>query len=398
MSKDTPKDDYLMCAGMTSVSCDPTNGGVASKCAWSNGKDMIPDYDFCAPMDMTTDVQLIERCVAADTVALCNQGCQWRQGSKNTPVVVDPTKPDQIPLFTKEFCHPVIATKDTPIAVFEQCVKSDTMALCSISAGCNWSTGKELIPDHDFCAPMDLTDDINLIQRCLSADTTALCNQGCQWRHGDGNNTAPVEPLPVPLFKTDFCHPVTFTADWTLCVNQKTSVDCSLEKDCNWSTGKDLIPTTQFCAPAELTDDIDMIKTCLMTQTTALCSIAKCQWRDGLNQDGTKPVPAPVTPVDPVVPVNPAGFCKWTPAAPMDTTVAAAATDYSGYTVTTEQAATAAAAATAYSGYTVTTEQATTAAAAAANSGYTVADMPTTVAGAMTAVANVDPCYKIIEA
>jgi len=34
---------------------------------------------------------------------------------------------------------------------------------CAIAAGCNWSNGKELIPDQDFCAPLDLTTDVTII-------------------------------------------------------------------------------------------------------------------------------------------------------------------------------------------------------------------------------------------
>jgi hypothetical protein len=107
-------------------------------------------------MDLTTDVELIQRCVAAEVVADCNQGCQWRKGRDSTT----PTKPTGPPLFSEEFCHPVKVSKDTTSEVFESCLKSDTAALCSLAAGCNWSDGKELIPTEDFCAPMDLTKDV----------------------------------------------------------------------------------------------------------------------------------------------------------------------------------------------------------------------------------------------
>jgi hypothetical protein len=110
-------------------------------------------------MDVTTDVQLIQTCVKAETAADCGTGCQWRHGTTapTTPVTEKP------PLFSEDFCHPVIVNKDTAAAVWDGCITSTTAATCSISAGCNWSTGKELIPDHDFCAPMDLTTDVALI-------------------------------------------------------------------------------------------------------------------------------------------------------------------------------------------------------------------------------------------
>jgi hypothetical protein len=126
-------------------------------------------------MDMTLDVQLIQRCIASEKADTCNQGCQWRKGRPS-----DSTKPtmppkDGVPLFSEEFCHPVVVNKDTAATVWDGCIAHPTAATCSISAGCNWSTGKELIPDHDFCAPMDLTKDVKLIKTCLSSDSATTC-------------------------------------------------------------------------------------------------------------------------------------------------------------------------------------------------------------------------------
>ena len=113
-------------------------------------------------------------------------------------------------LFLTDFCHPAQVTKDAP---WGTCVNMATATDCSNIAGCNWSNGKELIPDGDFCAPMDLTSDVQLIEQCLSSDTDATCVAGCAWRHGK-NNTVPKNTTgPAPLFSKEFCHPVNVTKD-----------------------------------------------------------------------------------------------------------------------------------------------------------------------------------------
>jgi hypothetical protein len=58
-----------------------------------------------------------------------------------------------------------------------------------------------LIPDHPFCAPMDLTKDIKIIQSCVSADSATTCGTDCQWRQGRTPSTVPTTPnSPAPLF------------------------------------------------------------------------------------------------------------------------------------------------------------------------------------------------------
>jgi hypothetical protein len=276
VSKDTPSDLWTRCLALAKDGCNvalstpqpasdtaPATPGYG--CSWSDGKDLIPAHEFCAPMDLTLDVQLIQKCIASDAAATCDQGCQWRKGTDST--VVDPKPTDgQVPLFSEDFCHPVIVNKDTASTVWDGCIAHPTSTACSISAGCNWSTGKELIPTGDFCAPMDLTKDVKLIQTCLASETDATCVNGCQWRHG--TDTKPTGPEPKPLFQSDFCHPVkiskeTTETEWSVCTNEGTPTDCSLQKGCNWSTGKELIPEHPFCAPADLTDDLTIVKKCI---------------------------------------------------------------------------------------------------------------------------------------
>jgi len=175
-------------------------------------------------MDLTDDVTLIEKCVSAQLPADCNYGCQWRKGSGNTtlpttPVVVQPTgfcksitavvtgmdscvlntdsatcvTPCQwtdnaavpvvdpvnppttdpvvpaptgpTPLFTKEFCHPREIDEGKVEQEFAECLQR-TSATCDGS--CVWGNGEALIPDHDFCAPEMLTDDVKIIESCVN--------------------------------------------------------------------------------------------------------------------------------------------------------------------------------------------------------------------------------------
>jgi hypothetical protein len=82
------------------------------------------------------------------------------------------------------------------------------------SAQCLWSDGKLLIPDHDFCAPADLTDDVSVMFGCVKSDE-ANCNGQCMWRRGK----QPASELPTTeptntaadmtgrLFTKNFCYP-----------------------------------------------------------------------------------------------------------------------------------------------------------------------------------------------
>jgi hypothetical protein len=93
-------------------------------------------------MDLTTNVDLIQRCVSAKVVADCNDGCKWRHG-KNVPATPAPTPGQGTPLFTAEFCHPAKIDKTTPTTEYTKCVAQTDAALCSIANGCIWSDGKE---------------------------------------------------------------------------------------------------------------------------------------------------------------------------------------------------------------------------------------------------------------
>lgn len=122
------------------------------------------------------DKQLIQRCLESETDVTCINGCQWRHGRNASG---NSTEAPQIPLFTQDFCHPVTVTKDTPEADMTLCINERDPASCSLAQGCNWSDGKELIPENNFCAPAALTDDVAQIKTCLNYETHATCIGGC---------------------------------------------------------------------------------------------------------------------------------------------------------------------------------------------------------------------------
>jgi len=130
---------------------------------------LIPDAPFCAPIDPTTNVDTIKRCLTADSPTTCNEGCQWRQGREG-----DNSGHQGIaPVFSTELCHP--ASIKSPIDMWTTCVANDDAADCSIATGCGWSEGKDLIPDHDFCAPIELTKDVAIIHGCVTSDSATTC-------------------------------------------------------------------------------------------------------------------------------------------------------------------------------------------------------------------------------
>jgi hypothetical protein len=201
------------------------------ECIWSDGKELIPDHEFCAPMEITDDVTLIEKCIKANVAADCNYGCQWRKPTTTptTPTTgptdpttgpTDPTGPytpnvpaGEIQLFTKEFCHPSEIDVGKFEKEFSECLpKSAT----ECTGSCAWSSGKSLIPDKDYCFPAVMTDDIQSIAACVQSPTDATCVTPCKWRRGKQAPTDIPTDVPTndivdltgPMFSKKFCHPV----------------------------------------------------------------------------------------------------------------------------------------------------------------------------------------------
>jgi len=74
---------------------------------------------------------------------------------------------------------------------------------------------------------------------------------------------------------------------------------------CSWTSGKELIPSNDFCAAAKMTNDNSTILRCYSLAETDC--LKECNWYKGTgdnSNDGTNPVD-PTTPVDPSTPVDP---------------------------------------------------------------------------------------------
>ena len=118
-------------------------------------------------------------------------------------------------LFTKEFCHPVkVAGTNMTKDSWTQCVSKTNAAECTqVASQCAWNNGADLVPDHDYCAPADMTQDVDLIDRCVETKDPSVCIDQCKWRKGKtvADNTALT--TGADLFGANFCHPPT-TAAW----------------------------------------------------------------------------------------------------------------------------------------------------------------------------------------
>lgn len=154
------------------------------------------------------------------TLCSATAECKWRESGYSYNSIPS----SETPLFTKEFCHTIDVTSTTTTAMMEDCLKNDVKDMCITKAECMWSNGKALIPDHDFCAPTDITDDLNIIKTCGNNDAEAVCVAPCKWRRGkqapiaipDTKPTNTQLELTGDFFSKNLCRPA---------VNTKTSED-----------------------------------------------------------------------------------------------------------------------------------------------------------------------------
>ena len=160
--------------------------------------------------------------------------CSWVNVPDNKPN----TPAAETPLFTKEFCHPAPVVHGASLTEndFADCI---TRVAATCDGKCMWSNGTDLIPDRDFCAPADLTDDVTVITGCINSIDETTCIGNCKWRRGkqaaidvttdQANNQDFVES--GAFFSKNFCHPVStekWEADASMCLAMKTALTCPI--------------------------------------------------------------------------------------------------------------------------------------------------------------------------
>jgi len=253
-------DEFTKCVNQDAQQC------ASVGCVWSNGTEMVPDHDFCAPMWISKEDGYMSGCVESDTQPICESKsngqckwhtkasfhcvskdrfstsyiatadecmtkdetncmmptvatstvdmppskCEWKQIEQPTTPPTPPTQQGK-DLFTEEFCHPIkVAGTDITEAQWDLCLKKSSTD-CP-TAECAFNNGGDMIPDHDFCAPAKMTDDIATIQRCIKSDS-ATCTNDCKWRKGKTVVDNKDFIAGAKLFESNFCHPIT-TASW----------------------------------------------------------------------------------------------------------------------------------------------------------------------------------------
>jgi len=136
---------------------------------WCQAQKMLINSHCVSVKSLDSDYDAAtDNCMNIKAAAGCRNlasKCQWIP--KDSTPVIKPTGPT--PLFTKEFCHPVAITSTTSRADFGECMSQDNAADCTNNASspCIWSKGLSLIPQENFCAPANITDDINEILTCI---------------------------------------------------------------------------------------------------------------------------------------------------------------------------------------------------------------------------------------
>jgi hypothetical protein len=80
----TAQDEFAQCFNNPKDNCNVN-------CKWSDGTELIPKNDFCAPADLTDDFKQIVKCVNALGETTCAPPCKWRRGKQ--PAANVPTEP-----------------------------------------------------------------------------------------------------------------------------------------------------------------------------------------------------------------------------------------------------------------------------------------------------------------
>jgi hypothetical protein len=162
--------DAIHSANTAAATADFTkNSADGSKPAYDTTKDSNDGSKAAAPSASNFNTN---PCVVMKDAGSCKATaeCLWEDFS---------SKP--MPLFTKEFCHP-IKNADDKINndAWAQCISKTGKDECNSNVNvCAWSNAADLIPDHDFCAPRDMTKDTGLINKCVDTKDAAACVDQC---------------------------------------------------------------------------------------------------------------------------------------------------------------------------------------------------------------------------
>jgi len=195
-------------------------------------QELLPPIEFgrmnntCLPAETTQDWWQFSNCTKIQNASSCWSPCMWTdvsqyQGSNQTQPVGPPATNNQTgickwnyaagttatsatanpcdmmqdpyscnataecsweefrnePLFTKPFCHPPKGTNMTE-SDWNTCLWNDESECYNTGGQCIWSNAVELIPDHEFCAPRDMTKNVSTIMYCVGADKMN-CNDKC---------------------------------------------------------------------------------------------------------------------------------------------------------------------------------------------------------------------------
>jgi len=82
-------------------------------------------------------------------------------GNETTPL-------NKTMLFTREFCHPAPGMNYTNASNWYDCPTDASREDCPST--CAFTNGAEMIPENDFCAPWNITQNVTAIVDCARAD------------------------------------------------------------------------------------------------------------------------------------------------------------------------------------------------------------------------------------
>jgi hypothetical protein len=128
-------------------------------CMWSTGRSLVPKSGFCQLEYVSRNASEYQFCGQFNQ-SNCGGQCRW-YGDDSKPL-------NQTQLFTKEFCHPMVGANMSDPENWYACPTDASRQDCPST--CAYTNGAELIPDHGFCSPQNITKNITAIVDCSKSD------------------------------------------------------------------------------------------------------------------------------------------------------------------------------------------------------------------------------------